>query len=84
MHKTARSLDTVMTAGGDYQANSAFGYTPLGGSVTAIQDGSYNMNVNGQRISGIAPEYARMSVYGQSKVMAVAVSCEWLRHEVQR
>ena len=25
------------------------------------------MNVNGQRISGIAPEYARMSVYGAIK-----------------
>lgn len=66
--QAARNLDTVMTAGGDYQANSAFGYTPLGiGSVTANSDGSYNMNVNGQRISGIAPEYARMSVYGAIK-----------------
>lgn len=66
--QAARNLDTAMTAGGDYQANSAFGYTPLGiGSVTANSDGSYNMNVNGQRISGIAPEYARMSVYGAIK-----------------
>lgn len=66
--QAARNLDTVMTAGGNYQANSAFGYTPLGiGSVTANSDGSYNMNVNGQRISGIAPEYARMSVYGAIK-----------------
>lgn len=66
--QAARNLDTVMTAGGDYRANSAFGYTPLGiGSVTANSDGSYNMNVNGQRISGIAPEYARMSVYGAIK-----------------
>ena len=66
--QAARNLDTAMTAGGDYRANSAFGYTPLGiGSVTANSDGSYNMNVNGQRISGIAPEYARMSVYGAIK-----------------
>lgn len=66
--QAARNLDTVMTAGGNYQANSAFGYTPLGiGSVTANSDGSYNMNVNGQRISGIAPEYARTSVYGAIK-----------------
>lgn len=66
--QAARNLDTVMTAGGDYQANSAFGYTPLGiGSVTANSDGSYNMDVNGQRISSIAPEYARMSVYGAIK-----------------
>lgn len=66
--QAARNLDTVMTAGGNYQANSAFGYTPLSiGSVTANSDGSYNMNVNGQRISGIAPEYARMSVYGAIK-----------------
>lgn len=66
--QAARNLDTVMTAGGNYQANSAFGYTPLGiGSVTANSDGSYNMNVNGQRISGIAPEYARMSAYGAIK-----------------
>lgn len=66
--QAARNLDTVMTAGGNYQANSAFGYTPLGiGSVTANSDGSYNMNVNGQRISSIAPEYARMSVYGAIK-----------------
>lgn len=66
--QAARNLDTAMTAGGDYRANSAFGYTPFGiGSVTANSDGSYNMNVNGQRISGIAPEYARMSVYGAIK-----------------
>lgn len=66
--QAARNLDTAMTAGGDYRANSAFGYTPLGiSSVTANSDGSYNMNVNGQRISGIAPEYARMSVYGAIK-----------------
>lgn len=66
--QAARNLDTAMTAGGDYRANSAFGYTPLGiGSVTANSDGSYNMNANGQRISGIAPEYARMSVYGAIK-----------------
>lgn len=66
--QAAHNLDTAMTAGGDYRANSAFGYTPLGiGSVTANSDGSYNMNVNGQRISGIAPEYARMSVYGAIK-----------------
>lgn len=66
--QAARNLDTAMTAGGDYRANGAFGYTPLGiGSVTANSDGSYNMNVNGQRISGIAPEYARMSVYGAIK-----------------
>lgn len=66
--QAARNLDTATTAGGDYRANSAFGYTPLGiGSVTANSDGSYNMNVNGQRISGIAPEYARMSVYGAIK-----------------
>lgn len=66
--QAARNLDTAMTAGGDYRANSAFGYTPLGiGSVTANSDGSYNMNVNGHRISGIAPEYARMSVYGAIK-----------------
>lgn len=66
--QASRNLDTAMTAGGDYRANSAFGYTPLGiGSVTANSDGSYNMNVNGQRISGIAPEYARMSVYGAIK-----------------
>lgn len=66
--QAARNLDTAMTTGGDYRANSAFGYTPLGiGSVTANSDGSYNMNVNGQRISGIAPEYARMSVYGAIK-----------------
>ncbi len=47
---------SVMTAGGDYQANSAFRYTPLGiGSVTANSDGSYNMNMVVRGINGIAP-----------------------------
>ena len=66
--QAARLMDTALTAGGDYQANSAFGYTPLGiGSVTTNSDGSYNMNVGGQNITGIAPEYTRMSVYGAIK-----------------
>ena len=66
--QAARLMDTALTAGGDYRANSAFGYTPLGiGSVTANSDGSYNMNVGGQNISGVAPEYTRMSVYGAIK-----------------
>lgn len=66
--QAARNLDTALTAGGNYQANSAFGYTPLGiGSVTANSDGSYNMNVGGQNITGVAPEYTRMSVYGAIK-----------------
>lgn len=66
--QAARNLDTAITAGGNYQANGAFGYTPLGiGSVTANSDGSYNMNVGGQNISGIAPEYTRMGVYGAIK-----------------
>ena len=66
--QAARLMDTALTAGGDYQSNGAFGYTPLGiGSVTANSDGSYNMNVGGQNISGVAPEYTRMSVYGAIK-----------------
>ena len=66
--QAARNLDTALTAGGNYRANSAFGYTPLGiGSVTANSDGSYNMNVGGQNITGVAPEYTRMSVYGAIK-----------------
>lgn len=66
--QAARNLDTALTAGGNYQANGAFGYTPLGiGSVTANSDGSYNMNVGGQNITGVAPEYTRMSVYGAIK-----------------
>ena len=66
--QAARLMDTALTAGGNYQANSAFGYTPLGiGSVTANSDGSYNMNVGGQHITGVAPEYTRMSVYGAIK-----------------
>ena len=66
--QAARNLDTALTAGGNYRANSAFGYTPLGiGSVTANSDGSYNMNVGGQNITGVAPEYTRLSVYGAIK-----------------
>ncbi len=66
--QAARLMDTALTAGGDYQANGAFGYTPLGiGSVTTNSDGSYDMNIGGQNISGVAPEYTRMSVYGAIK-----------------
>lgn len=66
--QAARVLDALTTAGGDYTAHGAFGYTPLGiKSVTANQDGSYNMNIGGRSIEGIAPEYTRMSVYGAIK-----------------
>ena len=66
--QAARVLDALTTAGGDYTAHGAFGYTPLGiKSVTANQDGSYNMNIGGRPVEGIAPEYTRMSVYGAIK-----------------
>ena len=66
--QAARTLDALAAAGGDYEARRAFGYTPLGvGAMTANNDGSYNMNIGGKTVTGIAPEYARMSVYSAIK-----------------
>ncbi len=60
---------------GDYQANSAFGI-PIGyWLLTANSDGgSFAWMWTVKRISGIAPEYARMSVYGAIKGDGVALS----------
>jgi hypothetical protein len=66
--QAARTLDALAAAGGDYEARRAFGYTPLGvGAMTTNSDGSYNMNIGGKSVTGIAPEYARMSVYSAIK-----------------
>ena len=66
--QAARTLDALAAAGGDYEARRAFGYTPLGvGAMTTNSDGSYNMNIGGKSVTGIAPEYARTSIYGAIK-----------------
>lgn len=66
--RAGRELDATMSAGGNYTHRGAFGYTPYGiRSITANKDGSYNIDINGNVIRDVPPEYANFSVYGAIK-----------------
>lgn len=66
--RAGRELDATMSAGGNYTHRGAFGYTPYGiRSATTNKDGSYNIDINGNVIRDVAPEYANFSVYGAIK-----------------
>lgn len=58
----AKVLDATVAAGGDYQAKGAFGYVP--NHINAVSPSQGTITIDGNTITGVAPEYLTSSVYG--------------------
>lgn len=63
--RAARVMDATLAAGGDYESQGQFGYTPL--HVQQVSPSQGTMTVGGKQITGIAPEYLMSGVYGAIK-----------------